>query len=57
MPHHYEQIECPNCGHQQSAKVIHDGLSDTKAHTCENCEYGITEAEWDLVYESIYNEK
>jgi C4-type Zn-finger protein len=46
-----ERIICPNCDHEQDAEVWQaNGFPHAVyVHTCENCEYTITESEWNLV--------
>lgn len=43
-----QQIICPNCRSHESA-VVEDTLPWwTYVHVCRNCEYTITESEWQL---------
>ena len=44
--HHTEQIECPECGLHQIAKVEHTEPWWTYIHECTNCGYLIMESEW-----------
>lgn len=46
MKTHTEKIECPECNKKQNAKVLHTEIFWTYIHNCINCNYVITESEW-----------
>lgn len=43
---HTVKIECPNCSTQQTAFVEYNEPFNSYVHTCEKCNYIITESEW-----------
>ena len=49
MNQHIETIECPVCNHIQDAIVEHTEIFNTYIHECENCQYLITESEWNKI--------
>ena len=49
MESHIEEIECPECGKQQLAKVEHSEPFWTYIHQCVQCNYFIGESEWETV--------
>ena len=46
---HIEEIECPECGTRQMAKVIHTFPWWSFVHHCVACKYIIMESEWILI--------
>lgn len=46
---HYEKIRCPNCGLLQAAKVLELRPWNSYVHTCYQCNFMITESDWDVV--------
>lgn len=49
MERHKEQIICPNCGKVQEAIVEQKIPFWSYVHECKNCNYIITESEWNRV--------
>ena len=48
---HTERIRCPQCEHEQKAKVEHMIPWNSYCHVCAQCEYIILESEWERVEE------
>lgn len=46
---HYDRIICPNCGTEQVAQVLHTAPWYSYVHECQDCQYIITESEWNSV--------
>ncbi len=46
---HTEKVECPECGHDQMAIVLHTFPWWSYVHECEVCGYMIMESEWATV--------
>ena len=45
---HKEVIVCPGCDNECNATVIHTVPFYTYIHNCNNCDYVITESDWNL---------
>ena len=45
---HKELIVCPECKHECKATVIHTVPFFTYIHNCNNCDYVITESDWNI---------
>jgi MinD superfamily P-loop ATPase len=45
---HNELIVCPECKHECNATVIHTVPFFTYIHDCHNCDYVITESDWNV---------
>lgn len=43
---HTETICCPECNFKQNAEVINGLPFNTLIHKCTNCDYIITESDW-----------
>ena len=52
ITYHSDIIKCPKCNLKQVAKVLHTQPWFTWIHHCE-CDYIITESEWDALAENI----
>jgi len=46
---HDVNIQCPECGKIQKARVLEGFPWDIYVHHCSYCEYIITESEWEEV--------
>jgi ribosomal protein L37AE/L43A len=45
---HKEVIVCPGCDNECKATVIHTVPFFTYIHNCNNCDYVITESDWNV---------
>lgn len=48
---HYEIIVCPECEHEQVARVMHLQPFNSYIHDCKKCKHLIMESEWNQVVE------
>jgi phage FluMu protein Com len=46
---HVEIIKCPECDTIQQAEVEHTTAWNIYIHHCKNCNYTITESDWDKI--------
>jgi len=49
IEHHLETIRCPNCGAIRTATVQHTYPFWMFVHHCDECDYNITDSEWERV--------